>query len=56
MRTNPRKRCIWLATAALATCLGLGCGGGGDDPPAGQNQPGAGSNWDQMNWDQGTWG
>ncbi len=45
-----RARPIRLLCAVLGLCLLLtACSGGGGSNPA------SGSNWDQMNWDQGKW-
>jgi len=54
-RSRPAHRVLaLLACLALGLAAGVGCGGG-EDQQNNQGQAGAGSNWDQMNWDQGTW-
>ncbi len=42
---------VFLSTLIVAGCGGGGGGGGGVVPPAA-----AGSNWDEMVWDQDNWG
>jgi len=43
-----------LGALLLALPLGVGCGGG--EPPAGAApEPAAGSEWDAMHWDRGSW-
>jgi hypothetical protein len=45
-----------LAVLMLSLTAGAGCGGGDEVAPGnGQANPAAGSDWDQMNWDQGSW-
>ena len=56
MATNRRThRWIHLALLALLAIGLTGCGGGGGGGGGGAQGVNAGSNWDEMSWDDGEW-
>ena len=45
------RRVALVSALLLGLSSAVGCGGGDEGDDAGD----AGSNWDEMSWDQGTW-
>jgi hypothetical protein len=53
--SSVRNLAAFLLMLALSSCGGGG-GGGSTQAPATPGAPASTSTWDQMQWDQGTWG
>lgn len=46
----------WSLYLLLCSLLGLAACSGGAGGAGSSEDPGSGSNWDQMKWDEGKWG
>jgi hypothetical protein len=52
-RPSPRLRAAW-AVLLIALPLAIGCGGA-EQASVAPPDPAAGSSWDEMSWDDGSW-